>query len=254
MKNKSNEKTAKIKTSFTAGKLTNYSGALPVYKFMEKIGLPALLNRTSIKLHHNAKYESGDIFSLIMLGIASGLNRIKKIETFSRDPLIKEIFGIKEKIDEDTLSNRIKRYGMRQTNELMDVIGAASKKVHKKLGTEGDILDIDSTPKVVYGKQEGAEKGFNHEKKGARSYHPLMAFLNSSRECLLSWLRPGDAYTSNNAAEFLKQSFEMLSGSIKYLLVRADRGFFDDKIISQIESRPHTGYIIKVKMKRPSDI
>jgi hypothetical protein len=256
MKNKTTKKrnkikanAEKIKTSFDAGRLTNYSGILPIYKFMTRIGIPKLLETISIRSYHNTQHRTSNILSAIILGLISGLNRIKKIETFSKDPLIREILGIDEKIDEDTISNRCKRFGMKQTNEYMDIIGKISKKVHKQLGTEGDILDLDSTPRIVYGNQEGASKGFNHQKRGAKGYHPLMAFLESTRECILSWLRPGDAYTSNNTPEFLKQVFEMLSKSVKNLIVRADRGFFDDKIISQIETRAHTGYIIKVNLK-----
>lgn len=249
MKNKVNQKKAKIKTSFTGGMLTNYSGLLPIYNFMSKIGLIEELSEVDIHTHHNIKYDTATIFSIIMLGILSGANRIKKIETFSRDPLIHEIFGLEDKIDEDTIGNRIRRFEQKQTCELIDVIGKTSRKVHKQLGTKEDILDLDSTVKTVYGNQEGTAKGYNPEKKGANSYHPLLGFLNSTRECILSWLRPGNTYTSNNTAGFIKQTFAMLEENIDHLLVRADSGFFDDDIISEIESRTNTDYIIKVKMK-----
>ena len=249
MKNKSKQKSSKIKTSFTGGRLTNYSGLLPVYNFMRTIGLSEMLSEVDIHTHHNVKYDTATLFSVLMLGILSGANRIKKIETFSRDPLIQELFGIKDKIDEDTISNRIRRFGQKQNCELMDVIGNTSKKVHKQLGTKEDILDLDSTVKTVYGNQEGTAKGYNPAKKGAMSYHPLLGFLNSTRECILSWFRPGNTYTSNNTAGFIKQTFAMLEENIGHLLVRADSGFFDNAIISQIESRPDTEYIIKVKMK-----
>ena len=249
MKNKSKEKKLHIKTSFTAGKITNYSGALPAYKFMKKLGLVELLGNLSLSLGQNAKYSTGKLLSLVILGIVSGLNRIAKIESFSRDPLIQEMLSIRDKIDEDTIANRFKKFGMKQTNELMEMTGKMSLKVRKKLGEQGgDILDLDSTVRTVYGNQEGTGKGYNPHKKGARSYHPLMGFLNSTRECLLSWLRPGDAYTSNNAPEFMKQIFSMLGTSIS-LLVRGDSGFFDNQLIKVIEARRHTAYIIKVKMK-----
>jgi len=249
MKNKDNKKAEQIKTSFTAGTLTNFSGALPLYKFMLKIGVPKLFDNLSVKLNHNAKYSTSSILNTIILGIQSGMNRIKKIETFSQDPLVSEILGLQGKIDEDTISNRLKRFGMEQSNELMEINGTLSKKVHKQLKTYGDIVDIDSTVKTVYGKQEGAAVGYNPHKRGGRSYHPLMAFLNSTRECILSWLRPGDSYTSNNTPEFLKQLFSMLEGSIRDLLIRGDRGFCDDKIFNEIERRPHTAYLIKAKLK-----
>ena len=121
--------------------------------------------------------------------------------------------------------------------------------IKKKLGTTEDILDLDSSVKTVYGKQEGARKGFNSKSKGKRSYHPQFAFLNSTKECLLAWLRPGDTHSANNADEFLKQALSMIPKGISSLLVRADRGYFDGKLIRVIESYRNVRYLIKVKMR-----
>ena len=196
----------------------------------------------------NAKYSTSKLLSTVILGISSGQNRISKIESFSRDPLVKEMLSIDNKIDEDTIANRFNRFGMKQTDELMEINGKMSTKVHEKLGTKKDILDLDSTVRTVYGNQEGAEKGYNPHKKGAKSLHPLLGFLNSTRECVLSWLRPGDSYTSNNAGEFIKQAFSIIGDTIS-LLVRTDSGFCDDNFIKAVEARENTEYIIKVKLK-----
>ena len=42
-------------------------------------------------------------------------------------------------------------------------------------------LDMDSTVRGVYGSQEGAEKWYNHKKKGQKSYHPLLCFTAENR-------------------------------------------------------------------------
>jgi hypothetical protein len=254
VKNKSKQKAVKIQTSFTAENLTNYSGIDVISKFMVKLVLPDLFKTISLTLGANTKYQTCNILSMIVVGLLSGMNRIVKMEKFSRDPLVRKLFGIKEKIDEDTLANRLKRFGMRQTEELLEIISIASNKVHTQLGTSSDILDMDSTVRMTYGNQEGSTKGYNPKKHGANSYHPLMCFLNSTKECLLSWLRPGNAYTSNNAAEFMKQAFSYLPSTIQNLLVRCDSGFFDGNLLSVIESRPNTEYIIKVKLKNFMEI
>ena len=238
-----------IKSSFNGGALTNYSGIKTFYKFMEKLDIINSLDSLGIKLYHNAKSDTGVILSILILGIQSGMNRISKIENFTLDPLLQQLFGLSGKISDSTIIDRLKRFSMKQTSEYMGLIGQISQKTHKKLGTIKDILDLDSSVKTVYGNQQGAEKGFNGQKKGAKSYHPLMAFLGSTKECLLSWLRPGNTYTANGADEFLKKVFGMLSQGIKSLLVRADSGFFSDKLISAIEERSGINYLIKVKLK-----
>ena len=216
---------------------------------MEKLSLVKSMNSLGIKLHHNAQNDTGIILSILILGILSGMNRIRKIENFTLDPLLQQLFGLSGKISDSTIIDRLKRFTMKQTSEYMKLIGQMSGKIHKKLGTSRDILDLDSSVKTVYGNQQGAEKGFNGQKKGAKSYHPLMAFLGSTKECLLSWLRPGNTYTANGADEFLGQVFGMLPEGIKSLMVRADSGFFSDKLISAIEKKRGMNYLIKVKLK-----
>ena len=218
---------------------------------MKKMKIDQILERTiTLPERLNQKYSLSQIFNTIILGLSSGMNRLLKIEYFSLDPLVSYLLDINGHLDIDTIRYRINQFGNRQNVELMEVIGKLSRKVHKRLQTKEDILDLDSTVKTVYGHQEGARKGYNPTQRGKRSYHPLLAFLNSTKECFLSWLRPGDAYTANNADEFLKQALSMLPDQIKYLKVRADSGFFNDKVISVLENHKRKiGYIIKVKLK-----
>ena len=249
MKIKNNHKS--VKTSFTGGNLTNYSGLYPIYKFMKKLGIDKLIEtKLSIEGRHNQKYSLAQIFNIMILGLLGGMDRLLKIEHFSLDPLIHHLYDLNGHLDIDTIRYRFKKFGFRQNNQLIEVIGFLSNKIHRRLNTKRDILDLDSTVQTVYGKQEGAKKGFNPRHKGKRSYHPLLAFLNSTKECIAAWLRPGDAYTANNADAFLKQVLSMIVKQIRFLIVRADSGFFNDKVLSLLES--YSGqiqYLVKVKLK-----
>ncbi len=253
MKNLNRIKT--VKTSFSGGNLTNYSGIYPLYKFMKKMGLNNLFEqRISIIEKSNQIYSLSQILYAVILGTLSGMNRLIKIENFTLDPLVRHLLDIKDKLDIDTIRYHINKFGMKHNTELSDIIGHLSSKVHKKLGTTDDIVDLDSSVKTVYGKQQGARKGFNSKSKGKRSYHPQFAFLNSTKECLLAWLRPGDTHSANNASEFLKQALSMIPKGINKLLVRADRGYFDGKLISVIESFNNISYLIKVKRRNLNDL
>jgi hypothetical protein len=108
-------------------------------------------------------------------------------------------------------------------------------------------VDGDSTVKTVYGKQEGAQKGFNSHKKGALSYHPLLAFCTETKEILQGWFRCGSAYTSNGIVDFMKQLAAHLPHRLR-VIFRADSGFFSGELLDFLESRGF-GYLVKVKMK-----
>lgn len=38
------------------------------------------------------------------------------------------------------------------------------------------ILDLDLSVEIVYGDQESAEKGYNSQKPGRKSYHPMLIY------------------------------------------------------------------------------
>ncbi len=244
-----------FKQDFNGGTLTNYSGIQPFYQFMQKIDIFKLLEEeVNIPLNHNAKYLNSQVIGAVILALLAGLNRINKVESFTHDPLVQRLLNLSGKLDEDTIGNRFKKFNWQYNNEFLSLINILSLKVHKKMETKSDILDLDSSPYIVYGNQEGAAKGFNHTKKTAKCYDLLLSFLNSTKECLSSWLRPGNTYTSNNSVEYLREVLGRLPDSIKKLLVRADSGYFNNALISLLESRPNTSYLIKVKMKNLKEL
>ena len=257
---KNTKKTTKIKersikSSFSGGNLTNFAGINPVFKFMKKLGIGQLIReKISIEQKPNQKYSLGQILQTIILGTFCGMDRLIKIENFTLDPVVRYLLKVKDKIDIDTLRYRLKGFSMKHNTELSGISAILSEKVHKKLGTRKDILDLDSSVKTVYGKQQGARKGFNAKNRGKRGYHPQLAFLNSTKECILAWLRPGDTHSANNAAGFMKQALSMLPSKVASLLVRADSGYFDDKLMRAIESYANFQYLIKVKMRNLSSL
>lgn len=253
MNYKDNKKSSNIQTSFDAKELSNYSGLTVLNAFSKKLGMHKLFSGIDINLHHNYHFSTSQVLSSIVLGHLGGLNRVSKIENFSRDPLVQRMLGLAKPIDADTIANRINRFDKEHNNQLMSINGDLSSQVHKKLNTCEDILDIDSTVFTVYGNQEGAAKGYNPSAIGRKSYHPLLGFLNSTKECILSWLRPGNDYTSKDSDKFIKQLFAILPDKIDKLMVRTDSGFFGNNFLSAVEARPNTEYVVKVKMRNMSE-
>ena len=84
--------------------------------------------------------------------------------------------------------------------------------------------------------QEGAKRGYNPQKRGRNSHHPLLAFVDECKMICNFWLRSGDAYTTNNFISFLEDTLSRLKGKNVGLL-RADSGFYSDDIFSHLEQR-----------------
>ena len=114
---------------------------------------------------------------------------------------------------------------------------------------KGVTVDFDSTVMTRYGEQEGSKVGYNPQKPGRASHHPLIAFLAETRMVINAWLRAGNTVAISNIKGFLEESFEILS-EIKVRLVRADSGFYYEKFLQYFENKL-INYIVAVKLFEP---
>jgi hypothetical protein len=80
-------------------------------------------------------------------------------------------------------------------------------------------VDFDSSVLTRYGVQEGAKRGYNSQKRGRSSHHPLIAFINDLRLVANFWLRSGDTASSSNFLSFLENTLEKLENK-KVSLIR----------------------------------
>ena len=103
--------------------------------------------------------------------------------------------------------------------------------------SQGYSLDLDSTIFERYGKQEGSLKGHNPRKHGRPSHHPLLAVLAEADFLLHGWLRNGNCGPARGVVEFLEEALALWQQRQKIRVVRADSGFFDDKLLSFLEQR-----------------
>jgi DNA-directed RNA polymerase subunit N (RpoN/RPB10) len=114
---------------------------------------------------------------------------------------------------------------------------------------DGYTLDLDSTVFERYGKQEGSLKEHNPRKHGRPSHHPLLAVLGEAHFLLHGWLRSGNCGAARGAEEFLKEALALWGQRQKIRLLRADSGFFDDKLLSFLEQRL-LAYIVVARLTK----
>lgn len=107
-------------------------------------------------------------------------------------------------------------------------------------------LDMDSTVITRHGQQQGAARGYNPNKRGRLSHHPLLAFVTEARLVANFWLRPGDAHSANNVLQFIESTLHHL-GSKAVGLLRADSGFFDQAVLKLLEDK-RIHYIISARL------
>jgi hypothetical protein len=73
----------------------------------------------------------------------------------------------------------------------------------------------------------------------------LLAFVAECRMVVNFWLRPDNSSSANNTRQFLEATLHHL-GSKTVGLLRADSGFYDDAILTDLQGR-RIDYIISAK-------
>lgn len=253
-KKKSKFKSKKVHHAFTGQKLTQYAGLSPIMKYLNKMKLGKSLNSLfPTTMYNSTKFTNVQILLSIILASFSGINRIARIANFSKDSLVMSLLGLSKGINKDAISTGLKTLGQAGAVRLQEYLFVWMTRWIAKSSLEEITIDADSTVQTVYGNQQGAAKGFNSKKKGAKSYHPLLAFASELKLVVNSWFRTGSAYTSNGICEFIKQTSMILPSTIKEVFFRADSGFFSGSLFDLLEIKGWT-YLIKVKLKNLKDL
>ena len=95
-----------------------------------------------------------------------------------------------------------------------------------------------------------AHIGYNPQKHGRPSYHQLLCFNGITKDFWHGELHPGDAHTATGILELLETSFAKLPLSVKSVIIRADKGYYDYKTIEYLESK-RALFAIVARLTRP---
>ena len=248
-KKKLNGQSKVVKASFTGNNITRYSGLNTVAKYMNKQGIiKSISSLFPTEWHSATKFGVNQILLTVTLASVCGIGRICKIAAFSGDGLVKCLLKLNKAINENAISATLKGLGQNGARKLQNLLLAKNAGWLYETGLKNITLDADSTVKSVCGNQEGAAKGFNTTKKGAKSYHPLLVFVSDMKLLYHTWFRTGSAYTSNGIVDFLKEVKVSLPATIEKVFFRADSGFFSGGLLDLLESFDWD-YLIKVKLK-----
>jgi len=238
-----------VKATFTGNNITKYSGLNTVAKYMNKQGIVKSISTLFPTEWHSAtKFGVNQILISIAMSSFCGINRICKIASFTGDGLVRALLKLDKAINENAISATLKKLGQSGARKLQMLLLSKNAQWLEVSGLKNITLDADSTVKSVCGNQQGAAKGFNTTKKGAKSYHPLLVFVSEMKLLYHTWFRTGSAYTANGIVDFLKEVEVSLPENIAKVFFRADSGFFSGKLFDLLESFDWD-YLVKVKLK-----
>jgi len=184
-----------------------------------------------------------DVLGTWLLAILAGHKRYAHITGLRGDGVSAQILGMEKIISEDALR--------RALCCLSDTGGQNWLRSHLLGSAQAAldtpwILDIDTTIKPLYGKQEGAQISYNPKKPG-RPSHALHTYWVANLRLVLDVIvSPGKSHSAGKSLPGLTDVLDQLQPTQRPALVRGDCGFGNEPFIAELEERNQT-YLFKLR-------
>lgn len=225
--------------------VTPFGGMSLMKRFVDQTGIRDFLGSLDLPLPgSNRGYDPTEIIESFWLGIWTGASRYIHCDWLRYDRTLQSIFGWDSMPSQSTYSRFFGKFTQRRNNEVFPIL---QQWFFDQIGVDNITVDFDSTVITRFGEQEGSAKGYNPNKRGRNSHHPLMAFVGQTRMVANAWLRPGNTAASSNCKEFMEETFHQALKGKKVGLVRADSGFYTNGLMSYLEEE-QLNYIMAVRM------
>ena len=196
------------------------------------------------------QYRSGNapdkrvVLGTLMLGLLAGHRRYAHITGLRGDAVAAQALGMNKIVSEDALRRALERI-----DEASSMAWMRPALMHSVRQALPWVLDIDATVKPLYGRQEGAQTGYNPAKPG-RPSHVLHTFwMGDLRLVLDVQVNSGKQHTSVHAKAALGRLLDELSDgpdSRRPALVRGDSGYGNEGILLELERREQP-YLLRLR-------
>lgn len=234
--------------SYTNREITPWGGMVFLKQMLENIGFREhiLCCDDLPQPQSNRGHKVSTIIEAFITSIWCGANRFMHTEVTRHDTTLGKIFNWNTIPAQDTYKRFFSKFDQHKNQKVGDHFYSW---IFDNFKFDNFTLDIDSSVMTRYGHQEGATKGYNPNKRGRLSHHPLIAFVNDVKLVANMWLRSGDSSSANNFLSFLEDTLSKLKNKT-VSLIRLDSGFFQKNILDYLEET-NKHYIIAAKFHHP---
>ena len=242
----------KIKASteytFTGKNMTPFGGMFPLASLVEKIKFDKMLEEC-LTVKSKTKLPAYKYILAMIYLIYMGYKRLAHFMYLHDDDFFKRILGIATLPVQSTfwrfLNRRLHKHNERQ----LQMVNFKARELIWKLANvklKEIHIDVDPTTETVYGKHDGARKGYNPRERGKKGFRPIAASISETNELIACKFRIGKTVSGEEFADFLDLLFRNLPSCVEKATVRGDSELFSKEVIHKIEEYNHH-YIIAVK-------
>ena len=195
--------------------------------------------------------EVFDVLGTWLLSILDGQRRYAHINGLRGDEVAPQILGMTRIISDESLRRALKALApsigknctederLKRQAQLDKSIAwmdaALRESTFEALGTDW-ILDVDTTVKLLFGHQDGAEIGYNPTKPGRPSHNIHTYWVANLRLVLDAEVKGGKTHPAKYSLPGLMRLLKALPAEKRPKLVRGDNAFGNDPVMTALES------------------
>lgn len=216
---------------FEEQELTSFGGLVMLQALLDKMELRSRLRAAVRHLPSSGGYCASRIALLMIVHLFIGWRRLRDLDYYRTDPLVKRVVGLDRMPNVSTVSRRLTEFDQRSIDNLRGVLrGIVAKRA---IAASPRRLTLDFDGSVISTKARGIEGtavGYNSKSKGSRSYYPLFAVLAQTGQVFDVLHRAGNCHDSRDALDFILACEQNLrsEGFRGVLEVRLDGAHYSD--------------------------
>ncbi len=224
--------------------VTQFGQLVYFVEFLKTAGLfDKWVEDCPLKYSSNNGSSKQDVLGTIMLSLLAGHKRYAHITNIRSDCVTPELLGMSKVVSEDAVRRALISLDKKESDQwLKKHLGKCSE----TLLTEPWILDIDSTVKPLYGKQEGAVLGYNPQKPGRPSHVYHTYFAANVRMILDTEVQPGNQVSAMHAQPGLWSYLDGVPKKSLPQFLRGDCAWGTERTMQEAENRK-INYLFKLK-------
>ncbi len=211
--------------------LTSFGGLVMLQALLHTTGFRLRLRAAVRHLQSSSGYCASRIVLVMIVHLFLGWRRLRDLDYYREDPLVKHVVGLERMPDVSTLSRRLAEFDDHAVDNLRgllrDLVG------ERAITASRSRLTLDFDGSVISTKARGIEGtavGYNSKSKGCRSYYPLFAVMAQTGQAFDLLHRAGNCHDSRGALGFMLDCEQNLrdQGFRGTLELRIDSAHYSD--------------------------
>jgi hypothetical protein len=235
----------KLRVRWDGSAAVTAMGQMPVFiDFLKTSGLwDGLLADCPLRYTSPNAPSQVDIVGTLLMSVLAGQSRYAHINALRWDGVNPELLGMKKVMSEDSARRAFKQAAPEVSREWLK---KHLRHTYESLLEHAWVMDLDSTVKPLYGKQEKAVKGYNPGKPG-RPSHVVHTYLMAELRLVLgAEVQAGNESASSYAQPGFWEYFDALPVSSRPVFVRGDIGWGTERMMQEAEERDQA-YLFKIR-------